>query len=94
LGRDPGVHEQLDNSKATHVTDYSEVHMSQARRATMRDLEDFITFKKLNVSEEEARKLLEDEKLIYESSEFKDPGEDYVRLLSLEGTLVGYWEGF
>jgi len=68
--------------------------MSQARRATMRDLEDFITFKKLNVSEEEARKLLEDEKLIYESSEFKDPGEDYVRLLSLEGTLVGYWEGF
>lgn len=68
--------------------------MPTTKQATMYDVESFEGSRKLQVSKEEAAKLVEVGDLLLTQSVFSDQGEDFNRLHTKAGKLVGYWSGY
>lgn len=68
--------------------------MPTRKPATVKDVESFNGYKKLNVSFEEAKRLAESNQLTLEQSVFSDPGDDYNKLVSSDGRVVGFWPGY
>jgi hypothetical protein len=65
----------------------------QKRKATKQDVSDFVTFKKLRIPQGEADKMVENDELVYTSSDFQDETE-FTALITTKGLQVGYWPGY
>ena len=68
--------------------------MAMKREGTIDQVKDFSRCGKLSISVEEVEKrIASGEKLVYEASQFSDPGPDWTALY-LGDQKIGYWEGY